>query len=124
MAASTKASVAAFIDRSFRSDYVVDSGSKSEGFATSIENKLRSAPEVQAFSPVRLAPANIDGISTSVMAVDTVVIDSLYDLGVTAGSMTSVHGATAAVSSDTANHDAMRMGDLVPVRLPTAQRCR
>jgi putative ABC transport system permease protein len=115
-AASTKASIAAFIDRSFRSDYVIGSGSQSQGFPTSIEDELRALPEVDVLSPVRLAPAEVDGSSVPVMAVDTAVMEHLYDLGVTAGSMASVHGGSVAVSSDTATSDHVAIGDQVPFR--------
>ena len=40
LAASTKASITDLVDQSFRSDYVVDSGSRSQGFSTTIEGAV------------------------------------------------------------------------------------
>ena len=113
LAASTDSSVEAAVDRSFRADFVVDSGSFTQGFAPTIEDDLRSVGVVAAVSPLRTAPAEIDGSATDLVAVDTGTIDRLYDLEVTAGSMADVGGDGIAVSED---HGAL--GDVVPVRFP------
>jgi putative ABC transport system permease protein len=116
LAASTKDSIAAAVNRSFRADYVVESGSWTQGFATTIEDDLRAVPEVALVSPVRSAPAEVDGSITDVMAVDTAVIDKLYDLKVTSGSITSVHGGAVAVTADKARDDGLSIGGKVAFR--------
>ncbi|HEX6568583.1 MAG TPA: ABC transporter permease, partial [Acidimicrobiales bacterium] len=121
LAASTKDSIAAAVDRSFRADYVVESGSWTQGFATKIEDDLRAVPEVALSSPLRSAPAEVDGSTTDVMAVDTAVIDDLYDLKVTSGSITSVHGGAVAVTADKARDDGLSIGDEVPFRFADGQ---
>lgn len=118
LAASTKESVNAAVDRSFRADYVVDSGSWQQGFAPTIEDELRAAPGVEAISPLRTAPAEVDGTGTSVLSVDTTVIDTLYDLEVASGSLADVVGESVAVASDTAEELGLGLGDTVPVRFP------
>ena len=102
LAASTKASVLDLVHHSFRSDYVVDSGSWTQGFSTTIEDDVRAVPSVQALSPLRMTSAEVDGSTTPVMGLDTSVIDSLYDLEVSGGSMAAVHDGAVAVSSDDA----------------------
>jgi putative ABC transport system permease protein len=121
LAASTKDSIAAIVDRSFRADYVVESGSWTQGFALTIENDLRAVPGVARLSPVRSAPAVVDGSTTDVMAVDTAAIDELYDLGVTSGSMTSVHGRGVAVAASKARDESLSIGDAVVVRFADGQ---
>jgi putative ABC transport system permease protein len=113
LAASTDASVEAAVDRSFRADFVVDSGSFTQGFATTIEDDLRAAPVVEELSPLRTTPAEVDGSTTDLVAVDTATIDRLYDLEVTAGSMADVSGDGIAAGGDDA-----ALGDEVPVRFP------
>ena len=65
---------------------------------------------------MRSAPAEVDGSTTDVMAVDTAVIDELYDLEVTRGSIASVHGDAVAVTAVTADEEGLRIGDRVPFR--------
>ena len=113
LAASTDSSVEAAVDRSFRADFVVDSGSFTQGFAPTIEDDLRAVEVVEETSPLRTAPAEIDGSTTDLVAVDTATIDRLYDLEVTAGSMADVRGDGIAVSDD---HGVL--GNVVPVRFP------
>jgi putative ABC transport system permease protein len=120
-AASTKASVAAFIDHSFRSDYVVDSGADSQGFATPIEGDIRAIPGMAALSPERIAPAKVEGTDAAVLALDTGVIDRLYDLGVSSSSIEAVHGDGVAVAKSKATADHLHVGDRVPVRFADGQ---
>ena len=121
LASSTKASVASFVDRSFRSDYVVDSGSLSQGFATSIEHDVQSVAGVATLSPERVAPAQVKGATAPVIGLDTAVIDRLYDLGVSAGSITSVRGDGVAVAKTAADADGLHVGDQVPFRFADGQ---
>ena len=116
LAASTKDSIESAVDESFRADYVVESGSFTQGFATSVEDDLKAVPGVDLVSPVRSAPAEVDGSTTDVMAVDTAVIDELYDLEVTGGSIASVHGDAVAVTAVKAAEEGLSIGDRVPVR--------
>ena len=112
LAASSRSSVDAAVDRSFRADYVVDSGSWSQGFGTTIEDDLRSAGVVDVLSPLRTSAAEIDGATTDLVAVDTGVFDQLYDLEVTAGSLADVGEGGIAVSED----EELALGETVPVR--------
>jgi putative ABC transport system permease protein len=116
LAASTKDSIESAVDDSFRADYVVESGSFTQGFATTVEDDLEGVAGVDLISPVRSAPAEVDGSTADVMAVDTAVIDELYDLDVTRGSIASVHGDSVAVAAVKAEEDGLRVGDRVPVR--------
>jgi putative ABC transport system permease protein len=118
VAASTKASTAARVDRSFRSDFVIDSGSWDRGFATSIEADLTSVESIETVSPLRAGNAAVDGDTVGVNAVDTAVFDSLYDLDVSAGALADVTGDSVAVTSDEAEELGLAVGDSVPFRFP------
>ena len=120
-AASTKDSIAAAVDSSFKADYVVESGSPVQGFATSIEDDIRAIPGVEQLSPLRTAQAEADGSVTAIMGVDTAVIDSLYDLKVTSGSITAVTGSGVAVTADKADGAGLAVGDVVPFRFAAGE---
>lgn len=116
IATSTSASVDSAIDRSFRADYVIESGSWTQGFGTSIEDDLAAVSEVEAMSPLRTAPAEVDGAGASLLAVDTAVFDQLYDLDVTEGSLADVQGDGVAVQAEAAAGKGLSIGDRVPIR--------
>jgi putative ABC transport system permease protein len=116
LAASTKASVASAVDQSLRADYVVDSGAFGEGgFSPTLAATLASLPEVDVGSGLRSTPATVGSESTTLGAVDTATIGSLYDLSVTRGAMTQVTGDTIAISSDVARDQGLRVGDTLVV---------
>jgi putative ABC transport system permease protein len=115
LASSTKASVAQGVDKSFRSDFVVESGAFSEGgFNPAMADQLRARAEVEAVVPTRLAPVAVEGGSSMVQATDTANIGSLYDLGVVAGSITDVGSNEVAVRASTAEEHGWTIGSTVP----------
>jgi putative ABC transport system permease protein len=116
LAASTKTSVAAAVDTSFRADYVIDSGSWSHGFATTIEDDLAAVPDLDVLSPVRVATAEVDGSATQVTAVDTGTFDELYDLEVTTGSLAGVRDGGFALPTTDAADRGLSLGDAVAFR--------
>ncbi|MGK2930075.1 MAG: ABC transporter permease [Acidimicrobiales bacterium] len=116
IATSTSASVESAIDRSFRADYVIESGSWTQGFGTSIEGDLAEVAEIETMSPLRTAPAEIDGSSASLLAVDTTVFEQLYDLDITAGSLADVNGDGVAVQAEAAAGRNVTIGDRIPIR--------
>jgi putative ABC transport system permease protein len=115
LAASTKASVAEGVDRSFRADYVIESGAFGEGgFNPAMAEQLRALPEVESVVPTRLAPVEVDGEPTTVQATDTANIGSLYDLEVVAGSLADVGLNEVAVKASTAEEHGWTLGSTVP----------
>jgi putative ABC transport system permease protein len=116
LASSTTASTEAAVDKSFRADYVVDSGSWNQGFSTRIEDELAAVPGIEHISPMRNAPVELAGTTTSLLAFDTSVIDHLYDFEVSGGSMNEVREDGIAVSSEKAAEDGLALGDTVTAR--------
>ncbi|MEA2932263.1 MAG: putative transport system permease protein, partial [Actinomycetota bacterium] len=114
LASSTKASISSTLSKSLRADYVVASGSfGNNGLSPEIESDLAGLPEVAAVSPLRTTPI-ADGDSPSqVAAVDTRTIDRVADLGVTAGRLADVTGASVAVEDRKAKNDGLAVGDKV-----------
>jgi putative ABC transport system permease protein len=120
VASSTKASVAATVDRSLRADFVVDSGAFGQGgFNPALEDQLMALDEVAAVSGLRSTPASIGHDQTALGAVDTGTIDALYDLKVTRGAITDVVEDGVAISTEVARERGLRLGDPVRVTLAT-----
>jgi putative ABC transport system permease protein len=116
LAASTRTSVEQAVDHSLRADYVVESGSWGQGgFSPALAGDLAALPEVEAVSPLRSSPVELDGSSTDLNAVDTAVIDRVYDLDVVEGSIADVHGDGIAVDIDHAKEAGLALGDTVTV---------
>jgi putative ABC transport system permease protein len=114
LAASTKTSVEHAVDHSLRADYVVESGSWGEGgFSPELATQLAAQPGIEAVSPLRTAPVDLDGSSTELNAVDTSVIDRLYDLDLVEGSLVAVTGNAIAVDVDFATTNGLALGDTV-----------
>ena len=116
LASSTTAAVSDNVDRAFRADYVIESGSWGQGgLATELEGQLTGLSEVATISPLRIAPVSIDAGTTEVGGVDTATLDGLYDLDVTQGSIADVHGDAIAIKSDIAAEHGLALGDTVTV---------
>jgi putative ABC transport system permease protein len=114
LAASTKASVAEGVDKSFRADYVVESGAWGEGgFNPALADELRTRPEVEVVAPTRMANAAVDGESTTIQATDTATIDPLFDLEVVEGTIADVGTGEVAVSTSIAEERGLTLGSTV-----------
>ncbi|HWC67844.1 MAG TPA: FtsX-like permease family protein [Acidimicrobiales bacterium] len=114
LASSTKASIADAVDRSFRGDFVVDSGAWEEGgFSPALAEELRALPEVASVAPLRSTPVGVDGGSTTLLALDTTAIDRHFDLDVSSGAITDVHDGGIAVRRDEAEDLGLAVGDTV-----------
>ncbi len=112
LASSTKASISDTLSQSLQAVYVVASGSFGNGgLSPEIEVDLSALPEVAAISPMRSSPVEVDGEATQVAAVDTRTIDQVADLGVTAGRLADVSGASVAVEDRKAKADGLAVGD-------------
>jgi putative ABC transport system permease protein len=119
LASSTTASLDAMVDRSLRAEYVVESGAWAEGgFDVALADEVAALPEVERVSSYRRSPAEIDGRSAEVHAVDTSVIGSLFDYGITDGDVASVGDGTIGVQVDEATDQGIAVGDVLEVQFP------
>jgi putative ABC transport system permease protein len=116
IASSTTAAVAHQVDRSFRADYVVDSGQWGDGgLSPELAGRLAALPSVADVSPVRVAPVAIDGGATTIAGVDTATFDELFDLELLDGALSDVVAGTVAVHADSATTLGIEPGDSVDV---------
>ena len=116
LASSTTKAVVDQVDKSFRADYVVDSGQWAEGgFSPELADDLAALPEVDLVSPIRVSPVAVGDSTTQIAGLDTSVFDRLYDLEVTSGSLAAVTPGKVAVSSGTATDRQLSLGDTVGV---------
>jgi putative ABC transport system permease protein len=112
IASSATVAVEHQVDRSFRADYVVESGQWGEGgLSPDLAAELRRLPGVDAVSPVRVAPVLVDGSDTHVAGVDTASLDAVYDLEPVAGSVSDLGVRRVAVESGTAEDHGLALGD-------------
>ena len=70
-------------------------------------------------SPFRSTPAEVDGRSAELQAVETSTIDQMFDLKVTEGSLPDVGDGELAVRADEATKQHLAIGDTVPVTFST-----
>jgi putative ABC transport system permease protein len=112
LTSSFKAAISDTLSESLKADYVVASGSfGNAGLSPEIEADLSALAEVAAVSPVRSSPIEVDGDPSLLAAVDTETIGPVADLGVTAGRLSDVTGASVAVEDRKAKADGLTVGD-------------
>jgi len=116
LASSTTAAVEAQVDRSFRADYVVDSGQwGAGGLSPDLAAELAALAEVAEVSSVRVSPVAIGDGTTEIAGVDTSVFDSLYDVEPLAGTLADVGPGEVAVEAGEAQERGLAVGDRVSV---------
>jgi putative ABC transport system permease protein len=116
-AESARASIRATIGESFRGDFVVDSGSFGVGgFNPDLSDDLAALAEVEAASPIRLAPAEVGGELTFLVGVDPVAVDRIFDVGIRSGSLDALDAGSIAVHDDLADAEGIELGDTMDVR--------
>ncbi|HEX8805144.1 MAG TPA: FtsX-like permease family protein [Acidimicrobiales bacterium] len=118
--ASIRASIDHTLDESFAGDFVIDSGTFGMvGLPTSVARDVSELPDVAHASPVRFAPAVVDGDETAVVATDAEAFD-LLGLTIVDGSGALDPGEIV-LDADTARHDHLAVGDEVPIRFVDQQ---
>jgi putative ABC transport system permease protein len=117
--ASARASVRSGIDEAMKADYLVNSGGF--GFGTiprSLETALTETPGVERVSGTQFGPIKVGTQVSNVLGVDPTVVDSLFDLKVSDGSLGALGIDGIAVQRETAEDKGFKVGDEVQVRFP------
>ncbi len=117
--ASARASVRAGIDQSMKADYIVDSGGF--GFGTLprvLEEQLRATPGVELVSGTQYGPIKVNDSVNNVLGVDPTVVDQLFDLEVSEGSLEALQVDGIAVQRPVAEDKDLKVGDDVRVLFP------
>lgn len=122
LAASLKASIGSMIDSAMRSDFVVSSGAAlggSGGFSPSVEAPLAALPQVSDVAAIRSGMIQVYGKVVPVVAADPAKSASLFNIGVTEGSLAAMTPSGIAVSTQLAAAHDLRLGSPVSVSYPT-----
>lgn len=115
-AASATASIDKLIDDSVTGDLVVaDRNGFGSGFSPSLAQEVQSVDGVAAVSPIRIAPAEVDGSGTFVAGVDVDQMVELSDPDVVEGEAATMGEGDLAISSQVAEAEGWALGDTVPV---------
>jgi putative ABC transport system permease protein len=108
MAGSLQKSIDKMAASAIRADYVVSMANGNE-LSPDVEKKLKAVDGVTATSPLRNAPARIDGSTESLTGVNGRAIGELTDLKVDDGSF-KVSGSQVVVDGDTAKYRGWKAG--------------
>jgi putative ABC transport system permease protein len=118
-AASARASLDEIMDRTFRGDFVIDSGTfGAGGFDPGLAERLNALPEVAAASGARISEAEVEGDVQFLFAVDPTTIDQIFDAGIVAGSLADMDAASVGVWDERADEEGWSVGDSIAVRFP------
>jgi len=119
LAASTKASVGAVIDKAMRADFVVNSGGQpggAVGFSPQLQRTVAELPEVRSATGIRSGAVRIAGSGAVLIAVDFAHIDDLFDIGLVQGSLTGAGPKDIAISDQAARDHDLGIGSTLPVQ--------
>jgi len=125
LASTINNSLTTALDEQFRADFIL-SNEGAQGFGllpTGIAAALTELDELEAVSPMRFMPIGTEDPegepgTTGGMAVDPATIESLLDLGVTAGDLGQLAVDEVFVSDDEATNLGVSPGDTVPITFP------
>jgi putative ABC transport system permease protein len=109
--ASAKSSVDSTLERTLRAEFIAISPSFT-GFGPAAADAMREVPGVAALSELRQTGVQIDGKTAFLSAVDPATLDLVTNLGVQAGSTSSLSDpSTVLVFEDVAADNAWSVGD-------------
>ena len=117
LASSTRASVAANLDKTFTGDLVVSSNvGGAGGLSPLLADELSALPQLDAVTGLRMAPAEVDGSGTNLVSADPDAMQQISDFGLAAGSLDDLHAGEIAVFKDIADDKGWTLGQQIPVR--------
>lgn len=115
-AGSGKASIDHIVDRSFRGDVIVDSGTQGMGLLSpELARRIEAIPEVEQVTEIRLVNAKVGGEAAMLVAIDPQGASKVADLEVQAGALESLGVDDIAVSRRKADAKGWQLDDEVPV---------
>jgi len=116
-AASIKASTNDVLQSSLRADYIVTPSSfAQDGFTTDLAAKLESDPTFRSVSEIRQGFAGEGRSTTQVQAIDPLSILRVFNLDMTAGSVSGLGEDGLLVDRTTANDKGWSVGRVVSLR--------
>jgi putative ABC transport system permease protein len=116
VASSMKASVADVMADSNRADFILKAASQaSPGLPPQLAKDLRAVPGVDTVSEMRFGPAQIDGSTTFVAAVDPATAEQAANLEISSGSVAALDATSVLVSDKVAEANGWSVGDTVEI---------
>jgi putative ABC transport system permease protein len=116
VASSMKASVADVIADSSRADFILKAASQaSPGLPPQLAEDLRAVDGVDTVSEMRFGPAQVDGRTTFVAAIDPKTVDAAANLEVSSGSTAALDDRSVLVSDKVAEAQGWSVGDQVQI---------
>jgi putative ABC transport system permease protein len=125
LAASTKASAAAGLDRTLRADFRLEAtgaGMHQPELSPRVAERLRGLPELAAVAAFRGTGATVAGREVGLTAADPAQLGQVLSLEVTAGALADLTGGAIAVSREAATALDLAVGTPVAVRTPRGER--
>ncbi|MFF8973267.1 ABC transporter permease [Streptomyces sp. NPDC014995] len=122
MAGSLQKSIDKMASSAIKADYVV-SMANGNGLSTDVDEKLRATDGVTVTSPLRNAPARIDGTTEYLTGVNGSAIGELTDLTVDDGAF-EVGGSQVVVDADTAKSHGWKAGSAFTVAYEDGEKQR
>ncbi|MFH8800645.1 ABC transporter permease [Streptomyces sp. NPDC017936] len=123
MAGSLQRSIDKMASAAIRADYVVVMANQAATLSPDVEKKLAATEGVTATSPLRNAPARIDGETEYLTGVTGSAIGELTDLPVDDGAFT-VDGTRVVVDGDTAGRHGWKAGSVFTVAYEDGEKQR
>jgi putative ABC transport system permease protein len=116
LAASTRSSVDAAIDRGLVGDLVVTPDANfSGGLDPELAGQLRELPEVSAAAGLRTSEAQVDGSVDTIVGLDPATTSELIDIEPLHGAVGDLDADSIGVFEDKAADNNLELGDTVPV---------
>jgi putative ABC transport system permease protein len=116
LAASTRASINATIDKAFTGDFAIDSGTFDVGgLDTALVDRINTLPEVDVATGLRTGTAEVNGHVTMLQAVDPATAFDIVNVEPLRGDPGALGADAIAVFEDVAEDDGLEVGDKVPV---------
>ncbi len=114
LGASTKASTDAVVDDVIKADFLI-SGSNFRPFTPEVAAAVEAVPGIDVVSPIRVAPARVEGEITAIAGVDPATVEQVLNIPVTAGSVAALSGGGLAVDDQQAKDLGYALGTPVEV---------
>ena len=117
LAASTRTSIDAAIEKSFTGDFAIDAGTFGfGGLDPGLADRIAELPEVESATAVRLGNAEVAGSAEQVLGVEPATAFDILDVEPIEGRASDLGADGIAVFEDVAEDEGLRIGDPVTVR--------
>ncbi|HEX2043909.1 MAG TPA: FtsX-like permease family protein [Acidimicrobiales bacterium] len=117
LAASTRTSINATIDRAFTGDFVIASGTfGTGGLDPALVGRIAALPEVETATGLRVGAAEVDGHVEQIQGVDAATAFEIVDVQPLQGDPADLGPDSIAVFQDVAEAEGLALGDKVPLR--------